>query len=467
VDKQQTRQHASSFRDPAGFVFEYGGSIYRQVNRDGADDYDHFISSGLYQKLVDEKLIVGHKEVSQTKKFGEHKKRYKIIQPELVPFISYPYEWTFHQLRDAALLTLKIQKIAIEHGMILKDSSAYNVQFIGKRPVFIDTLSFWRYNEGDPWEGYKQFCEHFVAPLALCAYDSPDIMPMLRVFLDGFPLDLAAKLLPARARLRVGLTSHIYLHSSSQKRYDKLDENKKPNAKTRRVSPMALNGLIVSLENTIKKLKISKRETQWGEYYSFTNYTDQSFENKKKVVKKLLAQVKPKTVWDLGANDGTFSNIAADLGAYTVAFDIDAKAVELNYRHKHKLNNLMLPLVQDLSNPSPSLGWAHAERHSLEERGPADVTMALALIHHLAISNHAPFSQVASFFAKISKHLIIEFVPKGDSKVELLLSAFSRNKFEGYTEENFEAAFSKHFKLIEKEPVKGSKRVIYLYKANV
>jgi ribosomal protein L11 methylase PrmA len=467
VDKEQTRQHASSFRDPAGFVFEYGGSIYRQVNRDGADDYDHFISSGLYQKLLDEKLIVGHKEISQTKKFGEHKKRYKIIQPELVPFISYPYEWTFHQLKDAALLTLKIQKIAIEHGMILKDSSAYNVQFIGKRPVFIDTLSFWRYKEGDPWEGYKQFCEHFVAPLALCAYDSPDIMPMLRVYLDGFPLGLAAKLLPARARLRVGLTSHIYLHSSSQKRYDKLDENKKPNAKTRRVSPMALNGLIVSLENTIKKLKISKRETQWGEYYSFTNYSDQSFENKKKVVKNLLAQVKPKTVWDLGANDGTFSNIAADLGAYTVAFDIDAKAVELNYRHKHKLNNLMLPLVQDLSNPSPSLGWAHAERHSLEERGPADVTMALALIHHLAISNHAPFSQVASFFARISKHLIIEFVPKGDSKVELLLSAFSRNKFEGYTEENFEAAFSKHFKLIEKEPVKGSKRVIYLYKANV
>jgi hypothetical protein len=463
---QQTRQHASSFRDPAGFVFEYDGGIYRQVNHDGAEDYEHFISSGLYQKLVSDGLIIPHKEISQVKKFGEHKKRYKIIQPEVLPFVSYPYEWTFDQLKDAALLTLKVQKIAIEHGMILKDSSAYNVQFIGKRAVFIDTLSFWRHKEGEPWEGYKQFCEHFVAPLALCSYDSPDILPMLRVFLDGIPLELATKLLPARARLYVGVMSHIYLHNNSQKRYDKLDENKKPTVKTRRVSPMALNGLMASLENTIKKLKLSKRDTQWGEYYSFTNYTDHSFDDKKKVVKKLLTQVKPKTVWDLGANDGTFSKIAAELGAYTIAFDVDAKAVEINYKQKDKLNNLMLPLVQDLSNPSPSLGWAHVERHSLEERGPADVTMALALIHHLAITNHSPFSQIASFFARISKNLIIEFVPKDDSKVELLLSSFSRNKFEGYTNENFEKAFSKHFKLIEKKSVKGSKRVIYLYKTN-
>jgi ribosomal protein L11 methylase PrmA len=464
VDKSQTQQHASSFRDPAGFVFEHSGQIYRQINQDGADDYEHFISSGLYQKLIDEKLLVPHKEIKDTKKFGEHKKRYKVIQPDLVPFISYPYEWTFHQLKDAALLTLKVQKIALEYGMILKDSSAYNVQFIGKRPVFIDTLSFWRHTEGDPWEGYKQFCEHFVAPLAICAYDSPDILPALRVFLDGIPLNLTTNLLPSRARMRVGLMSHLYLHSSSQNRYEKLDESKQRSTKTRKVSPMALNGLIASLENTVKKLKLSKRDTQWGDYYTFTNYSDNSFEEKKKIVKQLLTKINPKTVWDMGANDGTFSNIAADLGAYTLAFDIDAKAVEQNYGVRDERDDLILPLVQDLSNPSPSLGWAHAERHSLEERGPADVTMSLALIHHLAISNHAPFSQIASFFARISKNLIIEFVPKGDSKVELLLSSFSRNKFDGYTEENFEAAFSKYFRLVEKKPVKGSKRVIYLYR---
>jgi hypothetical protein len=465
VDKTKPLQHASSFRDPAGFVFEHGGNIYRQINQDGSDDYEHFMSSGLYQKLIDDNLLIPHKEITNTKDFGSHKKRYKVIQPELVPVISYPYEWTFLQLKDAALLTLKVQKIALEYGMILKDSSAYNVQFVGRRPIFIDTLSFWRYKEGDAWEGYKQFSEHFVAPLALCAYASPDILPTLRVFLDGIPLKLTTKLLPRRARLKSGLFAHIYLHASSQKRYDKLD-NKKTSS-TRKVSPMALNGLMASLERTVKKMKLSKRETQWGDYYNITNYSDSAFDNKNKIVKELLDQVKPtpKIVWDLGANDGTFSNIAADLGIYTVAFDVDAQAVEQNYSHKDKRDNLILPLVQDLSNPSPSLGWAHAERHSLEERGPSDVTMALALIHHLAITNHSPFSQVAGFFSRISKYLIIEFVPKGDSKVELLLSAFSRNKFEGYTEENFEAAFAKHFKLVDKKPVKGSKRVIYLYKS--
>jgi hypothetical protein len=321
----------------------------------------------------------------------------------------------------------------------------------------------WRYNEGDPWEGYKQFCEHFIAPLALSAYAGPEILPALRVYLDGIPLSLASKLLPARTRLHGGLLSHIYLHSASQKRHDQLEN--KQDIKQRKVSKMALNGLMASVENTVKKLKLTKRETQWGDYYNITNYSDNAFEDKKKIVKQHLQKIPSlNTAWDLGANDGTFSNIAADLGAYTISFDVDSKAVEQNYVKKDKRDNLILPLVQDLSNPSPSLGWAHAERHSLEERSPADVTMALALIHHLAITNHSPFSQVASYFAKISKHLIIEFVPKGDSKVELLLSAFSRNKFEGYTEENFEAAFSKYFKLVDKKPVKGSKRVIYLYK---
>jgi hypothetical protein len=411
VSEDTVKQHQSSFRDPAGFIFEHNDAFYRQV-----------------------------------------------------PFISYPYEWTFYQLRDAALLTLQVQQLALKHGMILKDSSAYNVQFIGRRPVFIDSLSFWRYQEGDPWEGYRQFCEHFLAPLALSSYTTPEILPALRVYLDGIPLAITTKLLPRKARFNRGLFAHIYLHASSQKRYDKLDATTPK--KQRKVSPMALNGLIASLEKSVKRLSLRGRNTQWGDYYNDTNYSKKAFEDKKRLVSQMLAKVspKPKLVWDLGANDGTFSNIAASLEAFTVAFDMDSVAVAHGYRKKDEYDNLVLPLVQDLSNPSPSLGWAHAERHSLEQRGPADVTLALALIHHLAITNHTPFSQVASFMASASKHLIIEFVPKGDSKVELLLSGFSRNTFEGYSVENFEAAFSKHFKLIDKKPVKDSRRTIYLYK---
>jgi hypothetical protein len=467
VNAAETKPHQSSFRDPAGFIFENNGVIYRQVNKAGAADYDHFMQSGLYTELTDNGWLIGHQEIKDIKKFGASEKRYKVIRPEKVPFISYPYEWTFHQLKDAALLTLKVQKLALKYGMILKDSSAYNVQFIGRNPVFIDTLSFWKYNEGDPWEGYKQFCEHFLVPLALAAYDSPEILQTQKVFIDGIPLKLATELLPARARLHKGLLAHIYLHAASQKKYDK------PNAakptKVRKVSPMALNGLIASLEASVKRLSLRGRVTQWGDYYNDTNYSKSAFDNKKNVVSELLkkASPSPKMVWDMGANDGTFSDIAAGMGAYTLAFDMDSLAVELNYQKKDQFNELILPLVQDLTNPSPALGWAHNERHSLEERGPADVVLALALIHHLAITEHFSFSQVAEYFGRLGKYLIIEFVPKDDSKVQLLLAGFSRNTFSGYTEENFEKAFTKFFTQVDKKPVKGSKRVIYLYKSKL
>lgn len=467
MDAQEFKQHQSSFRDPAGFVFEYRNEIYRQVNKAGAADYDHFMDSGLYQKLVDKGWLIEHTEIKDLGKFGANEKRYKVIKPTQLPFISYPYEWTFHQLKDAALLTLNVQKLALEHGMILKDSSAYNVQFIGREPIFIDTLSFWEYKEGDPWEGYKQFCEHFLVPLALAAYDSPEVLQTLKVFLDGIPLKLAAELLPGRARLSKGLFAHVYLHAASQKRYDK--PNVKKPTPPRRVSPMALRGLMASLEKAIKSLKLRGRVTQWGDYYNDTNYSKDAFENKKKAVEALLKKVKPspKVVWDMGANDGTFSDISAKMGAYTLAFDMDSLAVELNYQKRDKYDAMIVPLVQDLANPSPALGWAHKERHSLEERGPADAALALALIHHLCITGHLSFSQVADYFARLGKYLIIEFVPKDDSKVQLLLAGFSRNTFAGYTEENFEKAFAKFFTLKDKKAVKDSKRVLYLYQSKL
>src|SRR3989344_2679638 len=244
----------SSFRDPAGFVFEHGGNLYRQINQAGKDDYELMMSSGLYQSLVGDGLIVTHKEV-KVKSLALDGLRYKIIQPQLIPFISYPYEWTFSQLKAAAELTLKLQKEALAHGMILKDASPYNVQFIGKKPIFIDTLSFRTYRQGMPWEGYKQFCEQFVAPLALAVYGSPQILRSLRVFLDGIPLGLAVKLLPNRARLKRGLLAHIYLHAASQKRYD--DKTGKAADKPRQISPLALDGLLASLENAVKSLKLA------------------------------------------------------------------------------------------------------------------------------------------------------------------------------------------------------------------
>jgi len=458
--------HAASFRDPAGFIFSQDGTIYRQVNTDGRADYDHAVSSGLFKKLWDEELLVVHAEVTKTAAFGRDTKRYKLLKPTVIPFISYPYEWTFAQLRDAALLTLRVQKIALEHGMILKDASAYNVQFVGTRPIFIDTLSFAKYEAGKPWEGYKQFCEHFIAPLALGRYDTTDMIQTLRTYLDGVPLAIACALLPRKARFNRGLFSHLYLHNSAQRRHQAGGEAVAARTAERKVSNLAMTGLMASLERTVRVLKPKDAKTQWGDYYTFTNYSDAAFEAKRKLVSGLLTEVKPKPqlVWDLGANNGEFSVLAAGQGAYTVAFDIDTVAVQRAYRNKwpDETAARLLPLVQDLTNPSPGLGWAHAERMSLLERGPVDVVLALALIHHLAIGNNVPLPDVASFLAACGRNVIIEFVPKGDSKVDHLLAS-REDIFDEYDEQHFEAAMGKHFNIVAKKPVKGSRRTVYLF----
>jgi hypothetical protein len=461
------KPHASSYRDPAGFVFSFKGDIYRQINKAGQKDFEHFIDSGLYDILISEDLLIPHTEVKKSSTFGTDSQRFAIIKPERVPFISYPYEWSFAQLKDAALLTLRIQELAIKHGMILKDASAYNVQFIGKKPVFIDTLSFAIYETGKPWDGYKQFCEHFIAPLAVARYTTYDALKFLQASTEGMPLQLANLLLPKRARLNAGIFSHIYLHSASQRRFEKSgakSTNEAQEVKQRTMSNLAFQGLMSSLERTIKSLRPPTSQTEWGDYYNFTNYSEKGFKEKHALVEKFYKKVTPTpaVVWDFGANNGEFSQIAAKRGAYTIAWDIDPIAVGRNYVHK-EYTDTMLPLIQDCANPSPALGWMGTERESLFERGPADVTFVLALIHHLAIGRNLPLPRIADFLAATSRYVIIEFVPKGDSKVDILLAS-RKDIFPEYDIEHFEQAMEQHFKLISKEAIPHTKRTLFLFK---
>ncbi|MCH7548131.1 MAG: SAM-dependent methyltransferase [Candidatus Krumholzibacteriota bacterium] len=445
-----------SFRDPSGFVFTRDGVVYRQVNRVYAATLDEFMSSGLYDELVTTGLIVSHERTDDVPA-PRPEVCDRIIRPQLVPFISYPYEWCFSQLKDAALVTLEIQKRALEHGFVLKDSSAYNVQFLGGRPVFIDTLSFDRYSEGEPWVAYRQFCQHFVAPLALMAYRDVRLASLMRSFIDGVPLDLCAELLPWRTRLSFGLLTHIHAHARSQKRYAS-----RTSVKKRAVSRLALRGLIDNLQGTVRRLRWNPAGTEWGEYYDDTNYSDSAMESKRAAVSRLIERVSPATVWDLGANTGLFSRLASSQGALTVAFDVDAAAVEKNYRAVRASGDThMLPIVMDLTNPSPAIGWDHSERDSLAGRGDVDLAMGLALVHHLAISNNVPMAQIARFFARVARHALIEFVPKTDSQVRRLL-ATRKDIFPEYTEKGFEESFAEHFDVVEKVAVEGSDRTLYL-----
>ena len=449
-------KHSGSFRDPNGFLYFRDDTLYRQINDRYRKEYELFIGSGLYDGLVGAGLIVRHEEVDGSLALAEG--AFKVIRPELVPFISYPYEWCFSQLKEAALLTLATQKKALEAGMSLKDATAYNVQFIGYRPVFIDTLSFERYEEGMPWVAYRQFCQHFLAPLALMSYTDIRMNQLARIHIDGVPLDLASRLLPFKTKFRFSIFTHIHVHAKYQRRYE--GSTKKPTA--RAVSRRALLGLIDNLEGAVRRLKYEPGGTEWADYYTDTNYTDEGMNQKEKLVGEFLGALDPRIVWDLGANTGRFSRIASSKGRFTISFDVDPAAVELNYLECVREKNAnLLPLLLDLTNPSPGAGWASDERMMIDQRGPADTILALALVHHLAISNNLPFDKIAQYFARLGRSLVVEFIPKDDSQVSRLLVS-REDIFDGYTQTGFEDSFSSYFTIEHREPVAGSGRVLYM-----
>jgi len=451
---------SSSFRDPSGFLFYRDNVLYRQVNQTYRLHYEHLHQSGLYKALIDARLLVPHDESDiQPCTAGS----FKVIKPQTIPFISYPYEWCFSQLKDAALTTIEIQKKALEHNMSLKDASAYNIQFLNSRPVLIDTLSFELYRKDEPWVAYRQFCQHFLAPLALMSLTDIRLQQLLRVYIDGIPLDLAAHLLPMKTYGRFSLLSHIHLHARSQKKY--ADQAVKVNS--RKMSMFAMKALVDSLETAIKKLCWQPYGTEWAEYYDQTNYTEQSFELKRSLVANMLDAAGPSSVWDLGANTGVFSRIASSRGIPTVAFDIDPAAVEKNYLDCVRDNEGgLLPLVLDLTNPSSAIGWAGQERQSIAQRGPADAVLALALIHHLAITNNVPLIKIAEFLHSLCSHLIIEFVPKSDSQVQRLL-ATREDIFDRYDREHFEQEFREYFILKKCVNIDGSQRTLCLMEGKI
>lgn len=449
--------HNASFRDPAGFVFTRDGVLYRQVNEPARADYDRLMTSGLYEEATASGDLVRHVEVDTS--LSPDGRAVRVLQPDRVSFVSYPYEWCFSQLKDAALLTLRLQKAAMRHGMVLKDATAYNVAFWRGRPVWIDTLSFEVETPGSPWVAYRQFCQMFLAPLALMSKVDVRLQELLRSYIDGVPLDLASRLLPTSTRLRPGLLMHVHLHAAAQRRAGAATAS---SGKPRQISRQALTGIVDSLEGATKALDWRAPGTTWGNYYDATNYTDAAFAHKREIVSAAIDRVTPALVWDLGANDGTFSRLASERGIETVAFDVDPVAVEKNYRRvRDRSETHILPLLQDLTNPSGAYGWAGEERDSLAARGPADLTLALALVHHLAIAHNVPLARVAAYFARLTRALVIEYVPKEDSQVQRMLAS-RRDIFDTYTQEGFERAFSTAFEIESATPVRESVRTIYL-----
>ena len=318
-----------SFRDPSGFVFTRGGTLYRQVNQVFKASFDAVTASGLYDELAGDGLLVPHQAVPLD--LAATGDACAVLEPERLPFISYPYEWSFSQLRDAALLTLQLQDRALRRGFTLRDASAYNVQFRGGRPVFIDTLSFEPRDEGSPWAAYGQFCEHFLVPLELMSRRDIRCGTLLRSYLEGVPLELGSRLLPRASWLSPGVLFHVHLHAKAQGRYAHAAVARE-NGRRRTMSREALLALVGGLRHCIEGLDWTPAGTEWADYVDDNSYSDAASRSKREIVARALAPRAGGTVWDLGANTGVFSRVARETSAHVVAFDIDPAAVERNYR---------------------------------------------------------------------------------------------------------------------------------------
>jgi hypothetical protein len=448
-----------SFRDPGGFVYRRNGILYRQIDSPALDDWNAFLASGLAERLISEGRLIGH-EVASLQDSATPSAR-AVIRPEPIPFVSYPYEWTFGELQDAALLTLDVQLESLRAGWTLRDATAYNVQFRGGRPILIDSLSFAPHEEGAPWIAYRQFCEHFLAPLALMARRDIRLGRLLRADPDGVPLDLASTLLPWRSRLNLGLLSHVHLHARAQNRYAAAEEAASTASRVR-IDRQRLLGLVGNLRSTVAGLRWKPANTEWSDYADHTSYADAATASKAAIVGELLTTTGAHAVWDLGANTGRYSRIASEGGRSVLAFDIDAAAAERNYRQlRQEQRSDILPLVMDLANPSPGVGWAGGERRSLVDRANADALLALALIHHLAISRNVPLGMIVDLFAELAEWAVVEFVPKDDPMVRHLL-ATREDVFPDYTLAGFRAAAGSRFTIVAERPIEESPRVLFL-----
>ncbi|MCX7862778.1 MAG: hypothetical protein N2449_07260 [Bacteroidales bacterium] len=438
-----------SFRDPSSCIFKENHQIFRRIRPSYLETYYSLRNSNFFDILQKKHLLIEHTEVStEPHNF--------IIKPITIPFISYPYEWSFSQLKDAALLTLKIQYEALLHNFTLKDASAFNVQFIGNKPIFIDTTSFEVYENGKPWVAYKQFCEHFLSPLLLSKYTHRSISHWWYFNLDGIPLNITHKLLSFRSYFNSLSLFHIHAHSYN---INKPSQNITTKPTNYYISKEKLLKLIEHLYENISVLSI-KNNSYWNNYYKTCTYDAETLNDKLQFLTTHISKNNTNFLLDLGCNNGYFANKLSSNNIYTIAIDNDEQVIDFFYKNLSTKTHI-LPLVVNIVNPTPALGWKNKERNSFLDRiGTKNITLALAIVHHLRIGHNIPLIEIAHFLASVSQQLFIEFVPKDDQQVKLLLQN-KQDVYHDYYLEHFENIFQQYFHIHDKKKLSNSNRILY------
>jgi hypothetical protein len=450
-----------SYRDRNGAIWYRGHEVFRGISSKALADWEALSKAPFFAALTQAGALVATERVEGMAEAASGWAA--VLRHERIPFISYPYEWAFGMLRDAALLHLDLMLQALDAGMILKDASAYNIQWRGAEPVFIDIPSFERLEEGAPWVGYRQFCELFLYPLMLQAYKGIDFRPWLRGALDGIPADAIRPLITGRDYLRPGVLMHVVAQNALQRRYSAAAVSVKRSLAAAGFDKALIVRNVERLRNIVEGMTAAGHKTSWADYDRTHSYDAEEFEAKRAFVAEAVARQRWPLIWDLGCNTGTFSRIAAQYADLVVAMDGDRMAIEQLYQAQKARpdRRSILPLVINLADPSPAQGWRGLERKPLPERGRPQLTLCLALIHHIVIGSNIPMAEFIAWLAALGTSLVIEFVGRDDEMVGTLL-ANKDDQYGDYRQDVFEALLARHFDIAASRPLKDGKRMVYL-----
>jgi len=463
MTQNPTEFDPGSFRDRDGRVFLRDGKVYRALSAAATADWQALKATRFFPAAVASRRVIATRESTvDASDFGQLDKSWvSVLEHERIPFVSYPYEWTFGMLRDAALLQLDLLLRALEDDLILKDASAYNVQWFGSQPTLIDTPSFQRWKIGEPWVGYQQFCQLFLYPLMLTSYRGIPFQPWLRGAIDGISPEVCNRLLSGRDRLRRGVLSHVYLQSKLLAATGSSDKPLRQELKSTALGKSIITRNAAGLQKLVAGLQWATESSEWSGYADANSYSDEEVAAKRKFVADAVASRRWPLAWDLGCNTGDYARLAAEHSDTVVAMDADVLAVEKFYRAlSREGNTTILPLTVNLADTSPNLGWRGRDRRSLPERGTPDLTLCLALIHHMVITANVPVDDFISWLAELGSHIIIEFPTRDDVMVKRLLQT-KEDIFDDYTLASFEASIGRRFQIIDRLRLPGETRVLY------
>jgi SAM-dependent methyltransferase len=475
IDRHDARHNPGSFRDRQGRVFETSDGVFRVLSARGLENWKRLEASHLFRRFTAAGKLVATRQVEPEVLWHElpdgDPPWAAVLEHEPIPFISYPYEWSFAMLRDAALLHLELLDAALDEDLILQDGSAYNVQWRGSRPVFIDTPSFVPLTPGQPWAGYRQFCELFLHPLLLRAYKGVAFQPWLRGNLEGITAADCNRLMSWRDLIRPGVLTHVFLQAKFQARYADAPHDLRHDLKGAGFHKELIRHNVRRLSRLIEGLRPKRTRSSWAGYEHSASHADEDRERKTRFVQEALATGRWELAWDLGCNTGHFTWLAAKRARYVVALDADEQVIDLLYAGlKADGPGSILPLVGNVADLSPNRGWRGLERKGLPERGQPDLILCLALLHHLVIGCGIPVAEFVEWLATSLRvdpdghsGLLIEFVTRDDPMVQTLLG-HKEDLYADYSLPYFERCLADRFEVIRREVLGSGTRVLYFAK---